>query len=67
MIRDQRRNREITTALGRARDEALRIAELRSSFLANMSHEIRTPMNGIIGMTDLSSTRSSTPTSASWP
>ncbi|HEY0591315.1 MAG TPA: response regulator, partial [Thermoanaerobaculia bacterium] len=53
MVRDQRRNREVSRALAAARDEALRIAELRSTFLATMSHEIRTPMNGIIGMTDL--------------
>ncbi len=53
MVRDQRRDREVSHALAAARDEALRIAELRSSFLATMSHEIRTPMNGIIGMTDL--------------
>ncbi|HEU5163269.1 MAG TPA: response regulator, partial [Thermoanaerobaculia bacterium] len=53
MVRDQRRNREVARALSNARDEALRIAELRSTFLATMSHEIRTPMNGIIGMTDL--------------
>jgi signal transduction histidine kinase/DNA-binding response OmpR family regulator/HPt (histidine-containing phosphotransfer) domain-containing protein len=53
MMRDKRRNREVALALSGARDEALRVAELRSNFLATMSHEIRTPMNGIIGMTDL--------------
>ena len=35
------------------RDEAVELAELKSSFLANMSHEIRTPMNGVIGMASL--------------
>ena len=39
--------------LSQARDEALRMAGLKSEFLATMSHEIRTPMNGIIGMTEL--------------
>lgn len=39
--------------LKRARDEALKSAQLKSEFLANMSHEIRTPMNGVIGMTGL--------------
>jgi len=39
--------------MSRARDMALRAAQLKSDFLANMSHEIRTPMNAIIGMTGL--------------
>jgi PAS domain S-box-containing protein len=39
--------------LRRAKEEAERLAQVRSQFLANMSHEIRTPMNGIIGMTSL--------------
>jgi PAS domain S-box-containing protein len=39
--------------MARARDIALRAAQLKSDFLANMSHEIRTPMNAIIGMTGL--------------
>jgi PAS domain S-box-containing protein len=39
--------------MARARDMALRAAQLKSDFLANMSHEIRTPMNAIIGMTGL--------------
>jgi signal transduction histidine kinase/DNA-binding response OmpR family regulator/HPt (histidine-containing phosphotransfer) domain-containing protein len=52
-IRDTRRNRELARALGEARDNAIRIADLRSQFLANMSHEIRTPMNAVIGMSGL--------------
>jgi signal transduction histidine kinase/CheY-like chemotaxis protein len=36
-----------------ARDEALRLAELKSAFMSNISHEIRTPMTGIIGMFEL--------------
>jgi signal transduction histidine kinase/CheY-like chemotaxis protein len=40
-------------ALLRTRDEALRVAELRSQFVANMSHEIRTPLTGVMGMLEL--------------
>ena len=36
-----------------ARDDARRLADVKSQFLANMSHEIRTPMNGVIGMAGL--------------
>ncbi|MEZ7893234.1 MAG: response regulator [Candidatus Wallbacteria bacterium] len=36
-----------------ARNEAMRINNLKSAFLANMSHEIRTPMNAIIGFSDI--------------
>ena len=35
--------------IARARDAALRSAQLKSAFLANMSHEIRTPLNIILG------------------
>ena len=37
----------------KARDEAVRTAQLRAQFVANMSHEIRTPMTGILGMLEL--------------
>lgn len=37
----------------KARDEALRTAQLRAQFVANMSHEIRTPMTGTLGMLEL--------------
>ncbi|MBI5930600.1 MAG: PAS domain-containing protein [Chloroflexi bacterium] len=36
-----------------ARDEALRLAKVKSEFMSNISHEIRTPMTGIIGMLEL--------------
>jgi|GEM_PF-2837179 len=45
--------RESLAYLSKARDEALRVASLKTQFLTNMSHEIRTPMNGVIGMLDL--------------
>ncbi|MDD2864187.1 MAG: response regulator [Methylococcales bacterium] len=40
-------------AMAQSRDEAMKMAEMKTEFLANMSHEIRTPMNGILGMLDL--------------
>ncbi len=40
-------------ALQQAQEEALHLAQVKSSFLAVMSHEIRTPMNGVIGCASL--------------
>jgi len=37
----------------RARDEALRLAHLKSRFMSNISHEIRAPMTGVLGMLEL--------------
>ena len=37
----------------KAREEADRANQAKSTFLATMSHEIRTPMNGVLGMTSL--------------
>ncbi|QPC84952.1 response regulator [Phototrophicus methaneseepsis] len=37
----------------KARDEAVRTAQMRAQFVANMSHEIRTPMTGTLGMLEL--------------
>jgi signal transduction histidine kinase/CheY-like chemotaxis protein/HPt (histidine-containing phosphotransfer) domain-containing protein len=39
--------------MARTRDEALKLARMKSEFLATMSHEIRTPMNGVVGMVEL--------------
>lgn len=36
-----------------ARDEALRLAKMKSEFMSTISHEIRTPMTGIMGMLEL--------------
>ena len=39
--------------LYKERNDALAVAERKSTLLANISHEIRTPMNAIIGFTEL--------------
>lgn len=39
--------------LAKARDEAVELAQMKSTFLATMSHEIRTPINGILGFSYL--------------
>ncbi|MDR0669281.1 MAG: response regulator [Treponema sp.] len=39
--------------LEKARKEAIRLSEIKSTFLANMSHEIRTPINVILGMNEM--------------
>jgi signal transduction histidine kinase/DNA-binding NarL/FixJ family response regulator/HPt (histidine-containing phosphotransfer) domain-containing protein len=39
--------------LEKAREEAIRLSEIKSIFLANMSHEIRTPINVILGMNEM--------------
>ena len=39
--------------LSRTRDEALRMAKVKTEFVAKMSHEIRTPISGVIGMNEV--------------
>lgn len=49
MIRDITAEHAIQENLKLARDEAERIARLKTSFLANMSHELRMPLASMIG------------------
>ena len=60
ILRDVSRRR----ADERARFEAERANQTKSTFLANMSHEIRTPMNAIIGLAGLMRRGSNTPEQA---
>lgn len=49
----ERRVKERTAELSKAKYEAENASREKDKFLANMSHEIRTPMNAIIGMAQL--------------
>ncbi len=44
---------EMTQEMEMAKENALRLARVKSEFLSTMSHEIRTPLNGVIGMAEL--------------
>lgn len=53
IFRDITDRKKAELELGRAHDEALESARLKSHFLSNVSHEIRTPIHGIVGMLGL--------------
>lgn len=36
-----------------SRDEALRLAQMKTQFVTTVTHEIRTPLNGVVGMLDI--------------
>jgi signal transduction histidine kinase/CheY-like chemotaxis protein/HPt (histidine-containing phosphotransfer) domain-containing protein len=48
-----RQNASYRSAILKAKDNALRLAQTKESFVSNISHEIRTPLNAIIGFTEL--------------
>lgn len=45
--------KQLERELRDAKDEAERLAQVKSDFLAHMSHEIRTPLNGVLGLAQL--------------
>jgi signal transduction histidine kinase len=53
MFRDVTAQVALEDNLRRAKEEALRVANLKTAFLANMSHELRMPLASIIGYAQL--------------
>jgi PAS domain S-box-containing protein len=52
-FRDVTARRLAENALRRAKDDAERANEAKSTFLATMSHELRTPLNSVIGFANV--------------
>lgn len=53
MFRDVTAQMALEDNLRRSKEEALRVANLKTAFLANMSHELRMPLASIIGYAQL--------------
>ncbi len=53
IMRDISKQKQVETALYRAKEAAEEMSKIKSTFLANMSHELRTPLNAILGFTQL--------------
>ncbi len=55
VTRDISHQKQVETALQKAKESAEVASRTKSEFLANMSHELRTPLNAILGFTQLMS------------
>jgi signal transduction histidine kinase len=55
VIRDISHQKQVESALQKAKESAEVASRTKSEFLANMSHELRTPLNAILGFTQLMS------------
>jgi signal transduction histidine kinase len=53
LVRLQRRQWRVETALALARDQARDASRLKTEFLSRVSHELRTPLNAILGFGQL--------------
>lgn len=49
-IEDITQSKQLQEQLAKAKDDAEKLAQVKSQFLANMSHEIRTPLNAVLGL-----------------
>ncbi|MGE5500919.1 MAG: sensor histidine kinase [Ignavibacteriales bacterium] len=53
LLRDATDERDQTSMLEQAKNDAEQLAAGKARFLANMSHELRTPLNAIMGFSDI--------------